>query len=56
MPNQNAQQPPVWERIDLGRDAIVEASAGTGKTHTLEKLVLRLVADEDVRSGRAFLT
>jgi len=48
MPDRNAPQPPVWDRIDFGRDAIVEASAGTGKTHTLQKLVLRLVADEGV--------
>ena len=48
MPDKNAPQQPVWDKIDLGKDAIVEASAGTGKTNTLEKLVLRLVAGEDV--------
>ena len=32
--------------IDLQRHAVVEASAGTGKTHTLEELVLRLLLEE----------
>ena len=48
MSDQNAPKLPVWDSIDFGRDAIVEASAGTGKTHTLGKLVLRLVAEEGV--------
>jgi exodeoxyribonuclease V beta subunit len=34
--------------IDLGRHAVVEASAGTGKTYTLEQLVLRLLIDQHV--------
>ncbi|MBL8796222.1 MAG: UvrD-helicase domain-containing protein, partial [Planctomycetia bacterium] len=34
--------------IDLGRHAVVEASAGTGKTYTLEQLVLRLLLDQRV--------
>ncbi len=48
MPDQNAPQKPVWEKIDFDKDAIVEASAGTGKTNTLEKLVLRFVVEEGV--------
>lgn len=35
--------------IDLHRHAVVEASAGTGKTHTIERLVLRLLTEPDVR-------
>src|ERR1019366_5441138 len=37
------------ENFDLGRHAVVEASAGTGKTYTIEKLVLRLLTDEEVQ-------
>ena len=36
------------ENFDLSRHAVVEASAGTGKTYTIEKLVLRLLTDEEV--------
>jgi exodeoxyribonuclease V beta subunit len=38
------------EAINLDKHAIVEASAGTGKTYTIEQLVLRLL-----REGRASL-
>lgn len=34
---------PVWERLTYDKDALIEASAGTGKTYTLEKIVLELV-------------
>jgi exodeoxyribonuclease V beta subunit len=33
------------EQLELDRHAVVEASAGTGKTYTLEQLVLRLLTD-----------
>ena len=36
------------ENFDLGRHAVVEASAGTGKTYTIEKLVLRILIEEEV--------
>ena len=36
------------EDYDLGEHAVVEASAGTGKTYTIERLVLRLLIDEAV--------
>ena len=39
---------PVWEQIDYGQDAIVEASAGTGKTYALEHVVQHLVEKKDV--------
>ncbi len=32
--------------IDLNRHAVIEASAGTGKTYTMVALVMRLMADE----------
>lgn len=35
----------IWDAIDYGRDAIIEASAGTGKTYTLEHIVLKMVQD-----------
>ena len=34
---------PVWELLDYQRDAIIEASAGTGKTYALEHIVEHLV-------------
>jgi exodeoxyribonuclease V beta subunit len=33
------------ETIDLSRHAVIEASAGTGKTYTIEQLVLRLLIE-----------
>src|SRR5579871_309019 len=33
------------DRIDLTRHAVIEASAGTGKTYTIENLVLRLLTE-----------
>jgi exodeoxyribonuclease V beta subunit len=36
--------------IDLSRHALIEASAGTGKTYTIENLVVRLIEDRsDIR-------
>ena len=32
--------------FELDRHGVVEASAGTGKTYTIERLVLRLLTDE----------
>ena len=33
------------EKVDLSRHAVIEASAGTGKTYTIEKMVLRLLME-----------
>ncbi len=43
---------PVWEKLDYKHDAIVEASAGTGKTYALEHIVAYLVNEKhiDVRN------
>jgi len=35
------------EDIDINQHAIIEASAGTGKTYTMVALVMRLMADEE---------
>ena len=40
--NENKEQG-IWERIDYNRHAVIEASAGTGKTYTLERIVLELI-------------
>ncbi len=42
------ETPASVENFDLSRHAVVEASAGTGKTYTIENLVLRLLTEEDV--------
>jgi exodeoxyribonuclease V beta subunit len=42
------ETPASVENFDLGRHAVVEASAGTGKTYTIEQLVLRLLTEETV--------
>jgi exodeoxyribonuclease V beta subunit len=34
------------DRVDLSRHALVEASAGTGKTYTIENLVVRLLKED----------
>src|SRR6266849_3508868 len=36
------------ENFELSQHAVVEASAGTGKTYTIENLVLRLLIEESV--------
>ena len=35
----------IWNDLDFSRNAVIEASAGTGKTYTLEKIVERLVTE-----------
>ena len=47
MASANHQQLPVWDRLSYDCDAIVEASAGTGKTYTLEHIVLKLVLERE---------
>ncbi|MCC5874776.1 MAG: UvrD-helicase domain-containing protein [Candidatus Sumerlaeia bacterium] len=39
------------DEVDLNRDGLMEASAGTGKTYTIEKLVCRLVVEKEVPIG-----
>ncbi|MBT7167151.1 MAG: UvrD-helicase domain-containing protein, partial [Victivallales bacterium] len=36
---------PLWDSLDLGSHAVIEASAGTGKTFTIERLVARILRD-----------
>ncbi len=36
----------VWNQLDYGRDAIIEASAGTGKTYALESIVVKLIREK----------
>ncbi len=37
----------VWDALDLRRHALIEASAGTGKTYTIERIVVRLLRERD---------
>jgi len=37
-----------FNQIDLTRHGLIEASAGTGKTYTIENLVVRLLKETDV--------
>jgi len=41
-------RPAILDEIDLDRHAVIEASAGTGKTYTLEHLVVELVLAREV--------
>lgn len=41
--------PEAIRALDLGRPALLEASAGTGKTYAIEHLVLRLLTERDER-------
>ncbi len=38
----------LWQQLDLTRDTVVEASAGTGKTYTIEHLVGRLLLEREL--------
>lgn len=42
----------IWDKLHYDRNAVIEASAGTGKTYTLEHIVEKLVLKEkyDIRS------
>ena len=41
--------------IDLAKHAVIEASAGTGKTHTIEQLVLRILTETDTKLDKILL-
>ena len=36
----------VWNQLKYEHDALIEASAGTGKTYALESIVLKLVQEK----------
>jgi exodeoxyribonuclease V beta subunit len=44
-------RPEVLRRVPLDRHVVIEASAGTGKTFTLENLVVELVLSTDMTMG-----
>ena len=44
----------VWNR-DYSKDGIIEASAGTGKTYTLQSIVLKLLTEKQVSSVKNLL-
>ena len=48
MSARHVDRPAVLHGIPLGRHAVIEASAGTGKTFTLEHLIVELVLAADV--------
>jgi len=41
-------KPPILESIPLNRHAVIEASAGTGKTYTLEHLIVEIMLNASV--------
>ena len=45
----------VCNRIHYDKDAIIEASAGTGKTYTLQSIVLKLLLEEKIDSVKNLL-
>lgn len=45
-------RPPVIAKVPLDRHAVIEASAGTGKTFTIEHLVIRILLDTDTEIDR----
>lgn len=44
---QTANEKAVWDQLTFDHDVIIEASAGTGKTYTLEQIVLKLVKEKE---------
>lgn len=45
-------RPPAIARVPLDRHAVIEASAGTGKTFTIEHLVVRILLETDAEIDR----
>jgi exodeoxyribonuclease V beta subunit len=45
-------RPPVIARVPLDRHAVIEASAGTGKTFAIEHLVVRILLETDTEIAR----
>ena len=45
----------VCNRIHYDKDAIIEASAGTGKTYTLQSIVLKLLVEKKIESVKNLL-
>ena len=45
----------VCNRIHYDKDAIIEASAGTGKTYTLQSIVLKLLQEKTINSVKNLL-
>lgn len=45
----------VCNKIDYEKDAIIEASAGTGKTYTLQSIVLKLLVEKKIESVKNLL-
>ena len=45
----------VCNTIDFAKDAIIEASAGTGKTYTLQSIVLKLLVEKKIESVKNLL-
>jgi exodeoxyribonuclease V beta subunit len=45
-------RPSILARIPIGHDALIEASAGTGKTFTIEQLIVRLLLETDATIDR----
>ena len=43
------------QTIDCGKHALIEASAGTGKTYTIEHLVVRLIRDQGIPIDRVLV-
>src|SRR5260370_37424300 len=46
------QRPQILDRIPLDRHALIEASAGTGKTYTIENLVVEILLKTDATIDR----
>ncbi len=53
--NSFAPQPLHWQSLSLEQSALIEASAGTGKTHTLVQLVLRALLERGLRLNQLLL-
>src|SRR5258708_33630618 len=52
MSNLKYQRPTILDKIPLDQHAVIEASAGTGKTYTIENLVVELLLKTDATIDR----
>ena len=46
---------PLYAQLDLKRHGFIEASAGTGKTFTLEHLIYRILTEEQDKGKETYL-
>ncbi len=55
MPEPKLQEKALWEKLDLKSHNFIEASAGTGKTYTLEHFIFRILSEPGLGPGNSYV-